>query len=84
MNRFQKELEEIDDMFENMSPEEFKKDLEKVMNTYPNGETVDDFLNRINDQYTNLISSMVENDLLEEAVHILIEVKERLHLLDKL
>ena len=42
-------LAAIDDMFENMSPKEFKKDLEKVMGIYPNGETVDDFLNSIMD-----------------------------------
>ena len=83
MNKFQKELAAIDDMFENMSPEEFKSELEKAKGIYSSGETVDDFLNRTNDQYTNLITSMAENDLLEEAVHLLIEAKERLHLLDK-
>lgn len=34
-------------------------------------------------QYNNLISAMEENDLLEEAVHLLIEAKERLHLIDR-
>lgn len=62
----EKSLNSIDEMFENMSPEEFKKDLEACMGSCPHGETIGEFLERTKD-----IPEDVKEEV--EAVKLVVE-----------
>lgn len=62
----EKSLKSIDEMFENMSLEEFQKDLEEVRGSCPHGETIGEFLERTKD-----IPEDVKEEV--EAVKLVVE-----------